>query len=282
MYQALGNYFQIPIDSGKGISYPFELYSFCKNYNLPLSETYNCLKILELQGLIEMSDAIALSSRIIFCTSAESLYNFQVMHVRYDLPIKVILRLYQGVFDEYVNIQEEEIALRCTITKNEIIEILQKLQSLNILKYIAASDKPQLTYTEARLDKNNFNIDRQNLSDRKTRFIERARSMLNYAETRNRCRSQMLVAYFGEINTERCGICDYCLERNKQDISDLDLDDISHRIKTVLKSKPISLQELVLHLRPSSEEKSIKVIQWMLENGNILYLSGEELAWHED
>ncbi len=282
VYQALGNYFQLPIDSGKGISYPFELYSFCKNYNLALSETYNCLKILELQGLIEMSDAITLSARIKFITNAESLYNFQVMHVRYDLPIKVILRLYQGVFDEYVNIQEEEIALRSTLTKNETVEILQKLESLNILKYIPGSDKPHLTFTEARLDKSNINIDRQNLSDRKTRFIERARSMLNYAETKNRCRSQMLVAYFGETNTERCGICDYCLERNKQDISDLDLDEISLRIKTVLNNKSISLQELILHLRPSSEEKSLKVIQWMLENGNIGYLSGEELIWQED
>ena len=156
------------------------------------------------------------------------------------------------------------------------------LNQLQIIKYIPSTDKSQLTFTQARIDKNNLTIDRQNLADRKKRYIERARSLLNYAETQNRCRSQMLVAYFGETNTERCGICDYCLERNKKDISDLELETLTTQIKNLLSEKSMILSELILHLRPSSEDKSLKVIEWMLDSGNISYLKGEELMWQRD
>lgn len=279
VYTALGSFYQLPIESGKGVSFDFDLYSFCSTYNFSMSETYNCLKILELQGLITLSDSVSLQSRLHFTMNANSLYEFQVKHPRFDQFIKVILRLYEGVFDEYVNIKEDEIALRATITKQEAINLLNSLQQLQIIKYIPFTDKPQLTFTEARLGKDHVIIDRQNLADRKKRYIERARSFLNYAETQNRCRSQMLVAYFGELNTERCGVCDYCLERNKKDISDMELDDISKRIKSLLMDRNIGLQELVTHLRPASEEKSLKVIEWLLETGEIAYQGGEELKW---
>ena len=282
VYSALGSYYQLPVESGQGVNFAFDLYNFCTTYNFQMAETYNCLKILELQGLISLSESVYLLSRIIFSIQAESLYEFQVQNPKLDHFIKVLLRLYEGVFDEYVNIKEEDIAMRATIKKDEAVQLLWTLNQLQIIKYIPSTDKSQLTFTQARIDKNNLTIDRQNLADRKKRYIERARSLLNYAETQNRCRSQMLVAYFGETNTERCGICDYCLERNKKDISDLELETLTTQIKNLLSEKSMILSELILHLRPSSEDKSLKVIEWMLDSGNISYLKGEELIWSKD
>lgn len=278
VYQALGNFFQLPIDSGKGVTFDFDLYQFCNSYNLNMSETYSCLKILELQGLIEMSDSVALAPRVHFTIRANDLYEFQVKNPRFDHFIKVILRLYEGVFDEFVNINESEIALRATMTIDEARAMLIALQQLHILQYIPFSDKPHLTYTEARVDVKNILIDKENLIDRKKRFIERARSFLHYAETENRCRSQMLVAYFGELNTERCGICDYCLEKNKTGVSDLEFNEISLRIKNLLKENSIGLGDLIVRLRPATEETTIKVIEWMVDNEEIFYTDGEKLS----
>ncbi len=278
VYQALGNYYQMPVESGKGVNFDFDLYHFCNSYNMNMSETYNCLKVLELQGLIAMNDSVALQSRLHFTIRANDLYEFQVKNPRYDVFIKVILRLYEGVFDEYVAINESEIALRATISVDETKSFLNALHKLQILNYIPFTDKPQLTYTEARLDQKLLLIDKENLVERKNRFIERARSFLHYAETENRCRSQMLVAYFGEINTERCGVCDYCLERNKAGVSDLEFDEISMRIKNLLKENEIGLSDLILRMRPATEENTLKVIEWLVDNEQIYYRDGEILT----
>lgn len=278
VYQALGNYFQLPVDSGKGVNFDFDLYNFCNNYNLNMSETYSCLKILELQGLIAMNDSVALQSRIHFTIRANDLYEFQVKNPKFDNFIKVILRLYEGVFDEYISINESEIALRATMTIEEARLTLVTLQKLHILNFIPFTDKPQLTYIESRIEQKNLLIDKENLIERKKRFIERARSFLHYAETENRCRSQMLVAYFGENNTERCGVCDYCLERNKTGVSDLEFNEISLRIKTILKDDSIGLPELIAKLRPAGEESTLKVIEWLVDNEQIFYTEQEKLS----
>lgn len=278
VYQALGNYFQLPVDSGKGVNFDFNLVQFCTTYNFNISETYNCLKILELQGLIVMNDSVALQSRIHFIVRANDLYEFQVKNPRFDNFIKVILRLYEGIFDEYVNINESDIALRSTMTLDETKSMLTSLQKLHILTYLPFTDKPQLTYTEARLEQKLLFIDKENLIERKNRFIERAASFLHYAETNNRCRSQMLVAYFGENNTERCGVCDYCLEKNKTGVSDLEFDEISSRIKNLLKGNHIGLSDIIIKMRPATEESTLKVIEWMVDNEVIFYVEGEILT----
>jgi ATP-dependent DNA helicase RecQ len=151
-------------------------------------------------------------------------------------------------------------------------------KSIHILTYLPFTDKPQLTYTEARLEQKLLFIDKENLIERKNRFIERAASFLHYAETNNRCRSQMLVAYFGENNTERCGVCDYCLEKNKTGVSDLEFDEISSRIKNLLKGNHIGLSDIIIKMRPATEESTLKVIEWMVDNEVIFYVEGEILT----
>ncbi|MBL0104058.1 MAG: RecQ family ATP-dependent DNA helicase [Bacteroidetes bacterium] len=281
VYQALGNYFQLPVGSGKGVSFDFDLHRFCSTYNLPAAETFSCLKILELQGLISTSDSAFMQSRIHFTIRANDLYEYQVKNPKFDHFIKVLLRLYEGVFDEYVQINENEIALRATMSKDEAVRLLTQLNHLKVLTYQPQSDVPQLTYTSGRLEQSNLYIDRENLAMRKEMAIEQVKSFLHYSETKNRCRSQMLVAYFGETDTERCGVCDYCLERNKTGISDMEFDQTKLRVKNLLVKKPIELHELVVQLRPLAEEKSIKVIEWLLDNEEIQYVEGNTLGWKE-
>lgn len=90
----------------------------------------------------------------------------------------------------------------------------------------------------------------------------------------------MLVAYFGESDTTRCGVCDYCLERNKADISDLEFEQIHSEVKTVLTNNSVSLQELINNIRPTGETKTIRVIEWMIDNEEIRYVEGNKLEWN--
>jgi ATP-dependent DNA helicase RecQ len=103
--------------------------------------------------------------------------------------------------------------------------------------------------------------------------------MLNYAASSNKCRSQILLSYFGESNPDRCGQCDVCTRRNELDLSKYEFDLILETIKEILKHNLVSIDDLMKSL-DSDEEKNLKVIQWLLDNNKIIKDTNELLTWN--
>ncbi len=279
-YQALANFYQLPVGSGKGVSFDFDISTFSSTYNLRIPVVFNCLKILELQGLISTTEAVDLHARIHFKVNNNNLYEFQVKNETFDHLIKVILRSHEGVFDDYVNINESEIALRAGFTKEETIKHLVLLDKLDILSYLPAKDAPQIVFTEDRLDVRDLHIDRQNLAERKQRYIVRVKAMLDYATNKTTCRSQMLLNYFGEEVSHRCGSCDFCLQRNKLGVNELEFSNLQSQLQAILTSKPLSLNDILPHIKGAHEDKTLKVVEWLVDNEKISYVKGNLLKWN--
>ncbi len=281
VYQALANHYNLAIGSGKGISYDFSLADFCMNYNFQINETYNCLKVLELQGLLELSDSISLQSRIHFVAHRDELYEFQVKNPELDRFIKILLRSFEGLFDDYVAIQESQLARRINSSFIEVTKKLEQLQRLKLINYIPSKDSPQITFLEPRQDAKQLLIEKKNLQDRKERYLIRAKGVLNYATEKSKCRSQMLLAYFGEETWHRCGECDYCLGRNKTGVSELEFEQITQKVEELLKNERYSLHDLVNQLSDSKEDQNLKVLEWLLDNEKIKYAGGNLLTWNK-
>ena len=281
-YQALANYYQLPVGSGKGVSFDFDLSAFCTNYNLQVAETFNCLKVLEMQGLVAVTESADMHARLRVTANSQQLYEFQVKNTRFDHFIKVILRSYEGLFDDYVMIKESEIAKRAGIALEECISLLKQLSQLRIFNYIESKDTPEITFTEERLDLKDLHIDRENLADRKKRYLFRQKAMLNYASSSDKCRSVLLLNYFGEESRSRCGVCDICLQRNKIGVSDLEFESISEKIKHFLSKGNAPLEDVVSTIQDFREDQALKVIEWMIDNSRIKYARGNELEWIHD
>jgi len=280
VYTALANYYQLPVGSGKGVSFDFDLDHFCKSYKLLPATVHNCIKILEMQGLVALSDSIDLHSRLHIISKYDELYDFQVRNPRFDHLIKTILRSHEGVFDDFIQVNEKTLSKRAEISEDELIESLRQLDKLQVLSYIPGTDSPQLTFIEERLDARDVHIDRQHLAERKERFMKRVRAMIQYTTKATRCRSQMLLEYFGEVREQRCGVCDYCLKRNKLGVSDFEFETIQTQIKMTLVSHSLELNELVNHIKEAKQDKSIKVIEWLIDNERISYAEGNLLKWN--
>ena len=58
VYEALGDYYQIPEGRGKDIIHEFALVDFCSACQLPPLQVHHALKLLELSGYIEYSEAV--------------------------------------------------------------------------------------------------------------------------------------------------------------------------------------------------------------------------------
>jgi ATP-dependent DNA helicase RecQ len=280
-YQALANFFQLPIGSGNGSTYDFLINDFCSLYDLKPLNAINAIKLLEREGYFVMTDAFYQPSRVHFLLNKEELYKFQVENVHYDEFIKTVLRSYSGVFDSYVKITEQDIGKRIGKTAEEIKTIFLELAKRDILTYLPQTETPRITFLTERIDAKNILISADNLRKRKEKTKERMDSMIHYAASKTKCRSQMLLSYFGETDSYRCGICDICLERNKLELSNLEFESVSEQIKKNIEKEPLALIDLVNSVKNSSEDKTIKVIQWLIDSGKLFYNEEDKLVWQK-
>ncbi len=279
VYQALANFFQLPIGSGFNESYDFNIIEFSNQYNFKVNTVFNCLKFLEKEGYIYLSEATFNPSKIKFELKKSELYEFQVKTPHYDLLIKTILRSYGGVFENFVKIDETELAQRLKTDKSKIEEGLNYLNTLKVITFIPQTNQPQLTYLTERLENKNLVISAQHYHERKEIAIKKMESVIYYAASKHKCRSEILLNYFGQKDTYRCGVCDVCLERNKLELSDIEFSAVSDQLKKSLHDNPLPMTELVNSVKDVRDDKIIKVIQRLIENEKIKPNNDNLLEW---
>jgi len=279
VYHAIANYLQVPSGTGEGVSFNFNVPDFCSHYKLDPLRVFNCIKILELDNYIALSESAYLPSRLHFTVNNLELYRVQVEQQAYDHFIKTILRSYEGIFDDFTNINEQDISTRASMDVSQVIKNLNYLKKTGILNYEPQTDKPQLVFTQPRVESGDVIISKEHLEDRKKRFNTRANSVLNYVTTLHKCRSIMLLNYFGEKTGQRCGSCDYCRERNKLELNEIEFSGISDKVRALTTQRAMTLQNLVSDLKISNDDKAIRAIQWLLDNDQLRYENGDELKW---
>jgi len=276
-YEALCNFLQVPIGSGKDAVYDFNLNAFISKYRLPVIETYNSLQFLQREGYMEFTEEINNPSRVHFIVGRDDLYKFQVANESFDGFIKLLLRSYTGLFTDYVAVNEEVLARKSAATRDTIYQYLVKLSSLNIIRYIPGKKTAMVIFTEERLERKALMISPDNYLHVKEKYEERLNSMIEYADSDSHCRSVYLLGYFGE-ESDRCGICDVCRERNELDLSKYEFDLILEDIKVILGSQNPDAEELV-KLIDYPEDKSVKVIRWLLDHNKIIPDKDHRLTW---
>ncbi|OYT17665.1 MAG: recombinase RecQ, partial [Bacteroidetes bacterium 4572_77] len=280
-YTALGNYFQIATGAGAGQNFTFNIIHFAKQYDKNPIVIYNSLKFLENQGLIIMSDAMHRPSKIRIDMNGNDLYRFQVSHPSFDNLIKYFLRNHPGLYQNFVAINETHLLKTFNITQEQLRSSLKKLVHLEVLSYEAESNTPMITFAIPRLATKDFYISKEVYDRRKTTALTRLKAIISYVETENKCRSQLLLSYFGEKDSKRCGQCDVCLERNKTQLSELEFDDIVKHIKPLLKNKPLAIDELVFETSYGDANRLLQAIQWLQDNGKITEDKDHILHWAE-
>ncbi|NOZ35731.1 MAG: RecQ family ATP-dependent DNA helicase [Chlorobi bacterium] len=278
IYSALCNYYQIPETSGKGMIKAFSIRDFVSKFKLPIQLVLSSLKILQSEGYLDFTEDDFTPSKVLFTVDREDLYRYQVANKNFDSFIKLILRSYTGLFSNFTSIDEEYLAKKAHSKSEIIYGYLEKLAEHQIIKYIPQRKMPFIIFTSERLNEKNLLISKENYRKRKERYVKRAEAMLHYAESKAKCRSQILLSYFGEKNAYRCGECDVCRRRNKLNISNYEFDLINNKIKKILKEIPVNVEKLIDAI-DCEEEKTLKVIQWLLESEKIEYTIDQRITW---
>lgn len=281
VYQALGSYTQLAVGAGIGETFDFDLPFFCATYKLEQAQTHAALRILEQDGWIALSDTAATMARAQVVASREAIYDYQLRNPQADAVIKVLLRAYPGINSHFSDISESMLAQYAKIPVENIRQVLQMANQEGLLLYEPQKDKPQLTFTHERVSSENLLIDHQKLTWRKQRAAERVERAIHYAETRQ-CRSQLLLSYFDEPESRRCGICDVCTGRNKSEVSTNTFEAYERKIKEVLLKEALPPEEVLKAFALKRHEMVAKVMGYLLDERKMVLQEDGTLRWNVD
>ena len=278
IYQAACNHLQLPYGAGKGRSYAFDVIVFSRKYKYYPTTVFSAFKFLARENIAELTEEIYNPSRLFFTINRDDLYKIQVSNPEIDKFIKVVLRVYSGLFSNFVMIDENYLAKVMYKSRDDVYSMLVRLSKMKIAEFIPQKRSPMLIFHEERLDNKNIRISAENFAWAKNRYTERMTSIISYAESQTKCRSIQLLSYFGEENVFRCGQCDVCKERNELDLSKYEFDRILEEIKKAISEKPATIEELTE--QAENPEKTIKIIRWLLDNNKVIK-EKELLKWNK-
>lgn len=264
VYEHLNYYYQMAMGDGLGCTREFNIDEFCRNFKHFPIQVDSALKILTRAGYLEYTDEQDNNSRLMFTLTKEELYRIHETSPETEKLINIILRSYTGVFTEYAYINEETLSLRTGMTRQQVYDTLISLTRRRILHYIPGKKTPYIIYTRERQEADRLIFTKEVYEDRKESFIRRIEAMTEYAETEDKCRSRMLLLYFGEKNEHNCGQCDVCLSSHSSGIKQGVFDEISRAIEETLKEKDITTSALMEKLESYDKENVTKVLSYLL------------------
>ncbi len=273
VYQSLGNYFEVVPGAGKSQVFDFDLMDFCTKFSFHSLVAFHAIKHLERAAYLELTEDIDLPARVHFRVDRDELYKFQIINAGYDGIIKLLLRMYSGMFSDFVRIDEYNLAAKAKVPVQTITTVLSTLNKMGIIYYIQPKKTPQIIFTAERLTDKSLIFPKKEYEEQESLTRMRMDTMIHYATEDHRCRSQILLMYFGEKDPFRCGQCDVCMESEDKPLNRYDNDLIADQIRDAVLSGPLTVQELNAAIQDDPAKIS-RVLDDMFDENKVVWSDG--------
>ena len=215
IYQKVFIFLGYAYEEGRGASVKFELEKFAKHFRLHARTAYYAIKYIETAGYWTLTETLQIPAKLQFIVSRDELYRIQLGNDDTDRFVKLLLRMYTGLFTEYVPIDVEKIAQAGRYAPAVVTEKLRTLARRQVLQFIPAINAPMLCLNYERLDDKNLRLPKSEYDERLGRRSERLEALIDLVENDEECRSLQMYSYFGQHEGRPCGCCDVCLARKR-------------------------------------------------------------------
>ena len=262
----------VAVGDGFNQTYDFNFALFCERQKLPPLPTRSSLNILSQSGLFEYTEDFRSSARIMMAVRKEELYSIHLDPTT-ERVLDKVLRMYPGLFSDYVYISEPVIARALELPEQTVYESLIKLSRAKVISYVPRRETPYIYFTTSRESREHVAIPRSVYEDRKAQMHRRIEAMKSYVSDDRRCRSAAILRYFGEEPDGDCGMCDVCRSRRKTEPPR----GLDGAIKTLCQNS-LTLDELLERLPAGQRSDAITAVRRMLDKG-ILEADGDRLRF---
>ena len=215
VYNSICNSREIGLGCGAERVEEFDVEKFSYDTHRNISQVLGALAILERAGYMSFEPYVEFRSRLMFLVERRRLYQVEETYPHLSEVIKAVLRLYTGLFMEFATISEEKIAQMLKITRQEVYEQLLELSRIGVVQYNPQKKASLITWMCDREHEKYMVFPDEVYSARQRDAERRLDSVISYCKTDDRCRSRMLLEYFGDDSASDCGQCDVCLAQKK-------------------------------------------------------------------
>ncbi|MBX2846074.1 MAG: RecQ family ATP-dependent DNA helicase [Saprospiraceae bacterium] len=266
----LFNHLQVAFGEGTSRPYRFNLRAFSKFYDLEPILAHNAIGSLKRDGWLELSDAFYSPSKLLFKVKNKDLYKFLVKQPQYEELTKYILRNYGGLFEQYVTIDEAQIARRLNFPPEKVVTQLEELHRLQMAAYYGQNELPTISFLRERPLGDRIVFDEESLNFLRDRHQLRIDEVLQYIEgQRVDCRFSTIMNYFGEVPAQDCGVCDSCKRNAFNSDKEATLLRIQQDILSALKVESLADQALRKHLQKYPAEFIEEMMRYLIQEEKI-------------
>ena len=202
VYHKTCNYLGIGADSGQGATFFIDMFDLCKKMHLPVFPTYSALHLLSQMGYFSFDEEQEIQPRVRLRVSRRELEEYRLNEAQNEL-LEHLMREYTGIFTDlqYVHKLDDK--------HQELVALAQR----RIIDYVPRTKANVLRLTVNRQAQ--IRIPQDFYHERKNHYANKLKAMVEYAENKHYCRSQVLLSYFGENDAPTCGTCDICRANTK-------------------------------------------------------------------
>ncbi len=268
IYKRLGVYLNIAVGSGFEEQFAFDINAFAKKYEMDVFKVFSSLKILEQDEWLYLSESIYNPSRIMILEDRIGVEEYQKIHRDYNTLLKVILRMYEGLFLSEVVIHEKDICAKSGLDEAYLLKLLNKMAKDGILRYVPTQELPYIHFLKERVRTNDLSINQRMYQFRKRMYLEKKNAIKDYINSTD-CRQMKLLEYLGEDLDGPCGKCDSCKGSHSDEGTASEFDLIKNQVMDLLDMRALSVNGLTEHFPMNKKKKLIKLIQHLIDENKI-------------
>lgn len=250
VYNKLCNYFQVSYGEGENTLHQFDFKSFCNQYKLSASITYNALLLLDRNAIITLTQLFNFRTKIQFVTTNAVLFKYLETHLDLNILVKVLLRTYGGIFDYETKVNLSLVIKKSNLSEKQVIAQLQRLEKDEVISLQMANTDSEITFLKPREDDITINPIAKTIEQQHTLKHQQIESVLSYIQNDSVCRSQQLLLYFGETSKQPCDLCSVCVAK-ASNLDNTSNEAMSLQIIKILETEALSSRQLLLQIKCS-------------------------------
>ena len=273
IYEKICTFLHISIGEGYETVRQFDIDKFCHIFKIQEKKCRAALKLLSQAGYVYFNESSDSRSRLRIICEREELYHISELSDLAESVLSKTMRLYTGIFSDFVYIWEAEIATALSISEKDVYSAMLELSRRKIAQYIPHTDLPTIYFPTSREETHCILIGVDIYEKRKEQMTKRSEAMIDYAFSSEDCRVKRMLSYFGEENPQDCKKCDICRD-NKRKSSGKKTDDaeICSHIITYLNEHPQGASLLSIEQNCGRDKKKIaSIIGYLCNEGFIIH-----------
>jgi len=213
VYQYICDYFQIAAGVEVNKYYKFDVYVFCKQFQLQVLPVLGALKVLERLQFWTLTDAVFKPGAVQFTTNRDSIDELQERQPNLGYLAIGLLRMYPAIFHYPIPIRESAIAHQLKMPIGIVKKHLEQLHQMEYILYQPPAETAQIYIHHIRLHAAHLRFDMKHFNELKKQHIARIEQLTAFLEEQHICRQNMILSYFGEEVKAPCGQCDNCIRQ---------------------------------------------------------------------